>query len=248
MGEVWALLLLSPSSSSTPILCSGSADRTILCYDALTGDVRHKLEGHADSVFCLESTSNGTLVSGSWDSSVMFWDAESGTFLREIRVHDDAVWRMGWDDSGHLFTGSWDSSVGCVDVENGVCISRLVADTLSSVTCLQVQNQLVYVTGQRNLGIKVWDPRTKCEGPFNQEFHTNDVPARFSVHNHLIAWSSTLGGLSLLDTRKGSECLRELLPARESSYNEQILALELAGRWCVGAGHDGKVRLWELNL
>ena len=53
----------------------GWRDNTIRLWDANTGEHRHTLEGHVDSVNSLAySPDGGTLASGSGDGTVLLWE------------------------------------------------------------------------------------------------------------------------------------------------------------------------------
>ena len=68
-------LVFSPDGS---ILASANSDGTVILWDAQTGDLLHKLEGHTQSVTSVSFSPDGRqLASGSWDNGVFLWDVSS---------------------------------------------------------------------------------------------------------------------------------------------------------------------------
>jgi WD40 repeat protein len=61
-------------SSDGSRIVSGSDDRSVRVWDALTGGEKHVLNGHTDSVRSVAFSSDGSrIVSGSGDKSVRVW-------------------------------------------------------------------------------------------------------------------------------------------------------------------------------
>ena len=62
-----------------PSVVSGSDDKTVRVWDAVTGEVISTLTGHSDRVWSVSFSPDGSrIVSGSWDKTVRVWDAVTG--------------------------------------------------------------------------------------------------------------------------------------------------------------------------
>jgi WD40 repeat protein len=72
-----ATLMWSPQwhfSSDGSRIVSGSLDKSVRVWDALTGKEKHVLNGHIDLVKSVAFSSDGScIVSGSHDKSVRVW-------------------------------------------------------------------------------------------------------------------------------------------------------------------------------
>ena len=66
-------------------VCSGSYDRTVRIWNAISGEVLHAIDAHSDRVMAVDCVAwggrgrgGGLVVSGSYDKTCKFWDLESG--------------------------------------------------------------------------------------------------------------------------------------------------------------------------
>jgi WD40 repeat protein len=69
---------------------SGSADKTVRLWDAVTRVALHTLEGHSDWVRSVAFSPDGkVVVSGSDDKTVKLWDAVTRVALHTLEGHLD---------------------------------------------------------------------------------------------------------------------------------------------------------------
>lgn len=81
---------------------------------------------------------------------------QSGSKLRELQAHNDVVSAMDFDAPfGTMVTAALDDTVRVWDLNAGRCIG-LLEGHLSSVRCLQVEDNLV-ATGSMDASVRVWD-------------------------------------------------------------------------------------------
>ena len=67
---------------------SGSADKTVRLWDAVTGASLQTLEGHSDWVRSVAFSPDGKqVVSGSDDKTVRLWDTVTGAVLQTLEGH-----------------------------------------------------------------------------------------------------------------------------------------------------------------
>jgi len=95
------------------VLASGSYDRSLLLWDAESGEVLRALRGHTGLVNAIDWSPDGALLaSASSDHGARVWHALSGRELTSLSGHRDDVNSVRWSPDGtRLATASFDGSV-----------------------------------------------------------------------------------------------------------------------------------------
>src|SRR5260221_504966 len=100
-------------------LASGSVDRTVKVWDALSGKEQLSLKGHTGSVYSVAFSADGKrLASASFDKTVKVWDAVTGQEALSLKGHTGPVYSVCFSpDSRRIVSGGDDSTeVGEVKV------------------------------------------------------------------------------------------------------------------------------------
>ncbi|KAG8949055.1 hypothetical protein FRC03_000484 [Tulasnella sp. 419] len=114
----------SPDGES---IATGSADRTVIVWDARTGVQIHSLESHFGSVLSVDFSPDGNLIaSGSSDKSVRIWRTVTGTQIHTLKGHSNAVRAVSFSPLGVIVaSGSSDKSIILWDSGTGSLIRTL---------------------------------------------------------------------------------------------------------------------------
>ncbi|MEE1000851.1 MAG: TIR domain-containing protein, partial [Bacteroidales bacterium] len=82
-------------------LASGSWDKTVIIWDANSGEKLKTLDGHSGEVYTVSWSPDGKyLASSSYDKTVKIWDAKSGRCMRTLEGHSDGVFSVCWSPDG----------------------------------------------------------------------------------------------------------------------------------------------------
>ncbi|KAL5483113.1 hypothetical protein ACEPAI_8342 [Sanghuangporus weigelae] len=103
-------------------IASGSADHTILVWDADAGQVvSGPFKGHTGEVNSVAFSSDGKRVaSGSCDSTIRLWDVDSGDVLGLLEGHTSCVSSVAFSPTGkRIASGSADKTIRVWDAESG---------------------------------------------------------------------------------------------------------------------------------
>ena len=108
-------------------LASASYDKTVIVWDAQTGEKVRSLEGHSDWVNKVSWSPDGKrLASASEDKTVIVWDAQTGEKIRSLTGHSAPVESVSWSPDGkRLASGSGDKTMIVWDAQTGEQIRSL---------------------------------------------------------------------------------------------------------------------------
>jgi WD40 repeat protein len=152
-------------------LATGSDDRTVRIWDAVTGEPQATLEGHNDRVNAVAWSPDGTrLATGSNDRTVRIWDAVTGETQATLEGHIGAVRSVAWSPDGtRLATASNDGTVRIWDAATGETAATFEAhsDWVNAVAWSPDGTRLA--TGSDDGTVRIWDavtgePQARLEG------------------------------------------------------------------------------------
>ena len=118
--NVWSLAV-SPDGS---LLASGGPDNDISLWDAATGELVRRLEGHSNPIAAgtglAFSPTGEYLASASYDETARLWDVATGESLLELKGHNGEVHSVTFTPDGrHVATGSADRRIVLWAVDSG---------------------------------------------------------------------------------------------------------------------------------
>jgi WD40 repeat protein len=114
----WGILPWISSAAFSPDgtrVVSGSEDKNLRLWDAVSGACLNTLTGHSQPVWSVAFSPDGTrVVSGSQDNSLRLWDAVSGTCLNTINGHSGTIYSAVFSPDGmRIVSGSADKVFDC---------------------------------------------------------------------------------------------------------------------------------------
>ncbi len=101
------------TGDSTPLLASGSFDRTVRLWDPRSGRCLAVLDRHWDTVYAVAFSPDGsTLATGSNDATIRIWDVATREEMTLLRGHSAYVYSLAFSPDGRMLaSGSGDHTV-----------------------------------------------------------------------------------------------------------------------------------------
>ena len=109
-------------------LASGSADNTIILWDATTGQYKETLIGHKRAVYSVAFSPDGaTLASGSWDRTIILWDTATWKYKHTLVGHEKVVYCVAFSPDGQILaSGGADKAIILWDTTTGKRIETFI--------------------------------------------------------------------------------------------------------------------------
>ncbi|KAG6907489.1 hypothetical protein DXG01_008681 [Tephrocybe rancida] len=246
------LMTIQVSSSVTGIgispdgkqLVSGSHDKSVCIWDALTGDLVKDLRGHTDSVQSVAFSPDGKqVVSGSFDKSVHIWDALTGDFVKELKGHTDLVLSVAFSPDGkQVVSGSIDKSVCIWDALTGHLLKDLKGHTHWVQSVAFSPDGKHVVSGSNDKSVCIWDALI---GDLVKELkgHTDFVGSvLFSPDGKQVVSGSGDRSVCIWDALTGS-LVKEL---KGHTDGVQSVAFSSDGKQVVSGSNDKSVCIWDV--
>ena len=225
-------------------VASGSWDRTIRLWDAVTGAHRRTLTAHTGGVYSVAFSPDGQLlVSGSDDKTVRLWDAVTGAHRRTLTGHTDWVYCVAFSPDGRtLASGSDDHTTRLWDALAGIHRHTLIGHTASVRSVAFSPDGDTLASGSFDKTIRLWNGAT---GKHQRTLagHTDWVySVAFSPDGRTIASGSWDRTIRLWDPVTGAH-QRTLTGHTAGVYS---IAFSPDGRTIASGGMDHTVRLWDV--
>ncbi|KAG5477847.1 hypothetical protein LSCM1_05149 [Leishmania martiniquensis] len=98
--------------TNTSTVVSGSGDKTIHAWDALTGETIQIFSGHQDVVQCICAVDSNRFASAGNDCTVRLWSIGTEYSLQVLDGHDSLIYSICWSpELSELYTASEDHTV-----------------------------------------------------------------------------------------------------------------------------------------
>lgn len=215
-------------------ILTGSDDSNINVYDAKTGALRAKLEGHEGGVWALQYEGN-VLVSGSTDRTVRVWDIEKGVCTQVFQGHT--------------------STVRCLQI----LMPTSIGATLDGRNIAMPKQPLI-ITGSRDSNLRVWKLPKIGEPSFFQTGPAPDEAAEcpyfvrtLSGHHHSVraiaAHADTLvSGSYDCSVRVWKISTGETV-YRLQGHSQKVysVVLDIKRNRCISGSMDNQVKVWSLD-
>lgn len=234
LGYIWSLLKFGGNT-----ILSGGRDKEIKVW-TISGEQKQSLQGHQNSILCIEKITNDIFISGSRDQQIIVW--KDYKILNKIKIHDAIVLSLCRIDDNTFASSSGD---------NTIKISNLIGNVLKTFNehsnwvwqVIKIDDNII-ASSSEDCSIKIWDyeiEKSICT------FQT-DTPIMSLVFSKQ-AKKLICGDL------KGNVSIRTLTDDYQQkeinifkAHNGIIRTIKLIGDTHIATGgEDNKVKVWTLN-
>jgi WD40 repeat protein len=239
-------LAFSPDGQT---LASGSADGTIILWDAATGQpIGQPLTGHTAEVRSVAFSPDGqTLASGSADQTIILWDVTTGQSIGQpLTGHDFDVNSVAFSPDGQtLASGSRDNTVILWDDTTGQPIGQPLTGHTAEVWSVAFSpDGQTLASGSANGTIILWDVTTgqPIGKPLTE--HDFDVfSVAFSPDGQTLASGSRDLAIILWDVATGQPIGQPLTGHSDSVFS---VAFSPDGQTLASGSRDFTIILWDV--
>lgn len=248
------------ASKDGKLLASGSADNSIIIWDATTHRVVKKIESHKGQVTSLEfSPDSKTLISGSTDRSLRLWDIITGNEIRNYNNEfKQGIYQCRFSADGKMLgVVSWERGAKGVqgfakilDVQTGVLLKRFDTDDHpASAVKFSTDNKKIY-TGTWGFQIKQHDI-TSGNTDWNYDmrefdYYTAVQTLDVSPDNKLVVQGGKDNKIRLLNAVDG-KLVYVIEPWQ--GHKEWVNSVRFSpdGLHFASVSDDGLLKIWETN-
>ncbi|KAK9462967.1 WD40-repeat-containing domain protein [Lipomyces oligophaga] len=240
-------------------IVTGSRDKTIIVWDAVTAQQLHKLErwaaapvssesnvleeydrsGHEASVICLQFDTKH-LISGSSDSTLIVWDSNTYTSSHRLRGHTAEVIDLSFDTK-YIASCSKDRTIiirSRNQAENFPILHRISSDS-GTVNSLHLRRGIL-AAGGISCSIHIWKAST---GRLLRRFRGHDrsiASVKFSSDCSYVFSGSNDDNIRVFDVQKGS-CIRTLV-----GHSSLVRSLCITYPRVISASYDRSIKVWDM--
>jgi hypothetical protein len=231
-------------------IVSGSVDKTVRVWDAITGaQIGKPLYGHESLIYSASFSPDGKrIVSGSADKTVRVWDAITGAQIgKPLYGHKDAVKSVSFSPDGkRIASGSLDETVRVWDASTEMQISEPLHGHTGAVNSVSFSpDGKRIVSGSDDHTVRIWSTGTAKQSNLPVQEHEGAVNSvSFSPDGKRIVSGSADKTVRVWDAGTGI-----LIENSLKGHSDDINSVSFSpdGKLIVSGSDDHTARIWDLS-
>ena len=226
-------------------IVTGGKDYATTVWDAETGHVAARMEGHTDRIrACSYSPDGQRIVSASEDGTLIVWEVATGQAVGTLRGHQGRVTSCAYSPDGRrIVSGSWDNTLKVWKSRGGQEVATLAGHTDHVMACAYSPDGRFVLSASKDHTLKLWDTETGGEVT-SLKGHSDEVMAcAFSPDGQRIVSVSEDHTLRLWDGETG----QELVSLEAYSHELMSCAYSPDGRRIATGSLHGPLKVWDVG-
>ncbi|MCP4257807.1 MAG: WD40 repeat domain-containing protein, partial [Planctomycetes bacterium] len=227
------------------LIGTGSNDKTVRIWDAVTGELRQELRGHSMSVRRIAFSPDSTrIVSGSSDGTARIWDIKNGEELHRLEHQsEDRIWGVAWSGDGiHIASGSLENHHIDIWEAEGSHLKRLVGHSDGVYDVVFSPDGSLLLSVSTDFTSRIWDVNDGTELLLFKQHKDRVYGASWSSDGKLVATGSADNTVRIWEAGTGNQ--RFVL-----THNGYITGISFSpdGRWLATGSQDNSTRIWDTD-
>jgi len=227
-------------------LASGSIDKTIKIWDAVSSENIQTLAGHTHWVYSVAYSPDGKYIaSGACDKTIKIWDAASGREIQTLEGHTREVYSVAYSPDGKYIAsgGSYDCTVKIWDAVSGRCKKTLVGHDFMVTSVAYSPDGKYIASGSAGLygnDIRLWDA---VSGKNIQILKTRDSAAdsiAYSPDGKYLVSAHNDGKIKIWDAESGTR-----IKTLNDCDNVISVVYSPDGKFLASGSNDNLIRIWK---
>jgi WD40 repeat protein/tRNA A-37 threonylcarbamoyl transferase component Bud32 len=232
---------------SNQLVASGSLDKTVRIWNAITGQICLLYSRHSTGVRAIAvSPGDKTIASGDGSGIIHVWDTGSGIdrFAPLYDGQTNAVRSIAWSPDGrYIASGSDDSTARLWDAQAGKLFFTYPGHSGSVLSLSWSPDGQWLASASDDSTVQIWSVTSKTQqARLIYRGHTQRVwDVAWSPDGKRLASASQDGTIQIWDTTNGALIARHTVPAGKA----ESVAWSPHGQYLAGGTDDGTVFIWN---
>lgn len=232
-------------SPDNMLLASGSADKTIILWNANHGTQESVLKGHSLGLTSVAFSPNGySLVSSSYDKSIRIWSLKTGSQMYIIQQgHSDFVYSVAYSADGHqIVSASNDNTIRVWNAENGTeCLKHFKSHCGAVTSAVFTPDRNYVISGSSDQFIYVWNAHQNDQIPRVLQRQNASITSVSVTSDSTHVLSASGSSVTIWDLETGKSDVTLL------GHSQEILSVAVSPdrNYIASSAKDTTIRIWS---